>query len=62
VSVIATATNTVTGFPISAGSIPIAFGVFIIRPSFVGTYGFSNCHGQVSRRWPGSMAALEPVM
>jgi YVTN family beta-propeller protein len=44
VSVIATATNTVTA-AITVGSGPVAFGVFIIRPSFAGTQGFSNCNG-----------------
>ena len=44
VSVIATATNTVTA-AITAGRGPVAFGVFIIRPSFAGTQGLSNCHG-----------------
>jgi YVTN family beta-propeller protein len=44
VSVIATATNRVTA-AITVGSGPVAFGAFIIRPSVVGTQGFSNCHG-----------------
>ena len=44
VSAIATATNTVTA-AIPVGSGPVAFGVFMIRPSFAGTQGFSNCHG-----------------
>ena len=44
VSVIATATNTVTA-AITVGSGPVAFGVFIIRPSFAGTQVSSNCHG-----------------
>ena len=44
VSVIATATNTVTA-AITVGSGPVAFGVFVIRPSVAGTRGFSNCHG-----------------
>ena len=44
VSVIATARNTVTA-AITTGTGPIAFGVFIIRPSFAGTQGLSNCHG-----------------
>ena len=43
VSVIATATNRVTA-AITVGRGPVAFGVFIIRPSFAGTQGFSNCH------------------
>jgi hypothetical protein len=44
VSVIATARNTVTA-AITAGTGPVAFGVFIVRPSFAGTQGLSNCHG-----------------
>jgi YVTN family beta-propeller protein len=43
VSVIATATNRVTA-AITVGRGPVAFGVFIIRPSFAGTQGFSKCH------------------
>ena len=43
VSVIATATNRVTA-AITVGRGPVAFGVFIIRPSSAGTQGFSNCH------------------
>ena len=43
VSVIATATNRVTA-AITVGRGPVAFGVFIIRPSFAWTQGFSNCH------------------
>jgi YVTN family beta-propeller protein len=46
VSVIDTATNTVIGSPIAVGGSPTAFGIFIIRPSFAGTQGFSNCLGQ----------------
>ena len=60
VSVIATATNTVTA-AITVGSGPVAFGVFIIRPSFAGTQGFSNCHGlsvsALARRWANAAAA-----
>lgn len=44
-SVIAAATNTVTA-TIAVGTEPVALGVFIARPSFAGTPGFSNCHGQ----------------
>ena len=44
-SVIAAATNTVTA-TIAVGGEPVAFGVFIARPIFAGTPGFSNCHGQ----------------
>jgi YVTN family beta-propeller protein len=47
VSVIDTATNTVTA-TIAVGGQPIAFGVFIPKgkpaPSFAGTPGKSNCH------------------
>ena len=50
-SVIATATNKVTA-TIAVGPEPIAFGIFIIRPSFAGTPRFSNCHSQ-------SVAALD---
>jgi YVTN family beta-propeller protein len=49
VSVIATATNTVTGSPIPVGQDPVAFGKFMQpapAPTFAGTPGFSNCHGQ----------------
>jgi YVTN family beta-propeller protein len=46
VSVIATATNTVTA-TIAVGSFPEAFGVFIQPgPRFAGTPGYRNCHGQ----------------
>jgi YVTN family beta-propeller protein len=44
VPAIATAANMVVA-TISVGSGPVAFGVFMIRPSFAGTQGFSNCHG-----------------
>jgi hypothetical protein len=49
VSVIATATNTVSGtIPVGYG--PIAFGVFIQpakpAPTFAGTPGKANCYGQ----------------
>ena len=57
VSVIATA----TGSRISVGEGPIAF-VFIIRPSFAGTAGFSNCHGKSvsarARQYGGVNAAV----
>src|SRR5262249_14199987 len=57
VSVIATATNAVSTITDSSFNAPIAFGVFIIRPSFAGTPGFSNCHGQsvaaLARRFGG---------
>ena len=49
VSVIATATDTVTGPPIPVGRGPIALGKFmqpLPAPTFAGTPGFSNCHGQ----------------
>jgi hypothetical protein len=47
VSVIATATNTVTGPAITVGTAPEAFGVFIQPPPrFAGTPGHTNCHGQ----------------
>ena len=47
VSVIATATDTVMGAPISVGSAPVAFGVFIQPPPrFAGTPGKANCYGQ----------------
>ncbi len=48
-SVIATATDTVTRSPIPVGGSPAAFGKFIQpapAPTFAGTPGFSNCHGQ----------------
>ena len=47
VSVIATATNTVTA-TIAVGGGPVAFGIFIqshSQPRFAGTPGFSNCRG-----------------
>jgi hypothetical protein len=45
--VIATAANTVIAtIAVGSGRGPVAFGVFIIRPSFAGTQGFSNCHGK----------------
>jgi YVTN family beta-propeller protein len=46
VSVIDTATNTVTAtIPVDPG--PQAFGIFIQpAPRFAGTSGYSNCHGQ----------------
>jgi YVTN family beta-propeller protein len=60
VSVIATATNTVTA-TVTVGSEPLAFGIFIIRPSFAGTPHFSNCHGQsvaaLARQYGGFSAA-----
>jgi len=60
VSAIATATNTVTA-TITVPAEPLAFGVFIIRPSFAGTPGFSNCHGQsvavLAQRYGGFSAA-----
>ena len=46
VSVIATANNAVTKIADTSFNCPVAFGVFIIRPSFAGTPGFSNCVGQ----------------
>jgi hypothetical protein len=49
VSVIATATDTVTGPPIPVGQGPVALGKFmqpLPAPTFAGTPGFSNCHGQ----------------
>ncbi len=49
VSVIATATDTVTGPPIPVGRGPLALGKFmqpLPAPTFAGTPGFSNCHGQ----------------
>jgi len=49
VSVIATATDTVTRSPIPVGGSPAAFGKFIQpapAPTFAGTPGFSNCHDQ----------------
>jgi YVTN family beta-propeller protein len=49
VSVIATASDTVTGSPIPVGQSPVAFGKFmqpLPAPTFAGTPGFSNCHGQ----------------
>ena len=46
VSVIATATNTVTA-TIPVANEPQAFGIFIQQaPRFAGTPGFSNCYGQ----------------
>jgi YVTN family beta-propeller protein len=64
VSVIATATDTVTGSPIPVGSHPVAFGKFMQptpAPTFAGTPGFSNCHGQsvaaLARQFGGLDAA-----
>jgi hypothetical protein len=48
VSVINTATNTVTA-TIPVGDQPVAFGIFIqpvIQPRFAGTPGRANCHGK----------------
>jgi YVTN family beta-propeller protein len=47
VSVIDTATNTVIGKPITVGTTPSAFGIFI-QPAkrFAGTPGKANCHGK----------------
>ena len=44
VSVIATATNTVTA-AITVGNGPVALGVFIFGPSSAGTQRFLSCHG-----------------
>jgi YVTN family beta-propeller protein len=47
VSVINTATNTVSTTITDPGfNSPVAFGVFIIRPSCAGIPRFSNCHGK----------------
>ena len=61
VSVIDTASNTVTA-TIAVGSNPIAFGVFIQPgPRFAGTPGYSNCHGKsvsaLARQYGGLDAA-----
>jgi YVTN family beta-propeller protein len=44
VSVINTATNAVGS--ILVGSVPTAFGQFILPRAFAGTPGTNNCHGQ----------------
>ena len=47
VSVIDTATDTVTGSPIPVGTAPTSFGIFIQpAPRFAGIPGHSNCYGQ----------------
>ena len=61
-SVIDTATNTVTA-TIPVGSGPLAFGVFIQPPPrFAGTPGYSNCYGQsvaaLARQYGGLDAAV----
>jgi YVTN family beta-propeller protein len=64
VSVIGTATNTVTA-RIPVGSVPSAFGIFIQPspqpPKFAGTSGKANCHGQsvsaLAKQYGGLSAA-----
>ena len=62
-SVIATATNALVGSPITVGSHPTAFGLFIgpAKKPFAGTPGQDNCAGKsvsaVARHYGGLNAA-----